>query len=169
MKNWRKMSGVLCDKRVPPPVKGKTHKMIVQRAMLYGVEAVPVTRSHVKKLEVTEMKMCRWACGHTLRDHVRNKNIKKRLNVESITERPKKARLRWFCHVKRRDQDYVRRKTLEMVPFGRRKRGRPKQRWMDYLNRYMRAIGTTKDEVHDRTGSRIIGSAAATPQPSGSG
>ena len=56
--NWRKLSGVLCDKRVPPPVKGKIHKTIVQPDMLYGMETVPVTRSLVKKLEVTEMKMC---------------------------------------------------------------------------------------------------------------
>ena len=61
--NWRKMSGALCDKRVPPHLKGKIHKMIVQPAMLYGMETVPVTSSHVKKLEVTEMKMCSWACG----------------------------------------------------------------------------------------------------------
>ena len=95
------MSGVLCDKRVPPLDKGKIHKMIVQPAMLYGMETVPVTSSHLKKLEVTEMKMCRWACGHTLRDHVRNENIKERLKVESITERCRKARLRWFGHEKR--------------------------------------------------------------------
>ena len=31
------------------------------------------------------------------------------------------------------------------------------------------AVGTTKDEVHDRTGWMRIVSAAATPQPSGSG
>ena len=55
--NWRNMSGVLCDKRVPPHVKGKINKMIVQPAMVYGMETVPVTSSHVKKLEVTEMKM----------------------------------------------------------------------------------------------------------------
>ena len=55
--NWRKMSGVSCDKRVPPHVKGKIHKMIVQPAMLYGMEIGPVTSSHVKKLVVTEMKM----------------------------------------------------------------------------------------------------------------
>ena len=41
--NWGKMSGVVCDKRVPP-----------------------VTSSNANKLEVTEMKICRWACGHTL-------------------------------------------------------------------------------------------------------
>ena len=70
-----------------------------------------------------DMKMCRWACGHTLRDHVRNENIKERLKVESIAERCRKARLRWVGHVKRRDQYYLGRKTLEMVPPGRRKRG----------------------------------------------
>ena len=87
-----------------------------------------MTSSHVNKLEVIEVKMCRWACGHTLRDHVRNDDTRERLKVENITERCRKARLRWFGNVKRRDQDYVERKTLEMVPFGRRKRGRPKQR-----------------------------------------
>ena len=162
--NWRKMSGVLCDKRVPSHVKGKIHKMIVQPATLCAMETVPATSSHVKKLEVTDMKMCRWTCGHTLRDHVRNENIKERLKVESIAERCRKARLGWFGHVKRRDQDYVGRKTLEMVPPEKR----PKQRWVDCVNRDMRAIGTTKDEVHDRTGWRRIVSAAATPQPSGS-
>ena len=63
--NWRKMSGVLCDKIVPPHVIRKNHTGIVQPAMLYGMETVPVTSSHVKKLEVTEMEMCRWACGRT--------------------------------------------------------------------------------------------------------
>ena len=62
------MTGVLFDKRVPPHVKGKIHKMIVQPAMLYGMKTMLVTSSHVKKLEVTDMK---------------------------------KARLRWFGHVKR--------------------------------------------------------------------
>ena len=126
--NWRKMSGVPCDTRVPPHVKGHIHKKIVQPAML---ETVPVTSSHVKKLELTEMKMCILACGHTLRDHVRNENINERLKAESIAERCRKARLRWFGHVKRRNQDNVGRNTMEMAPPGRRKRGRPKQRWMD--------------------------------------
>ena len=137
------MSGVLCDKRVPPHVKGKINKMIGQPAMLYGMETVPVTSSHANKLEVTEIKMCIWACGH-IWDHVRNENIKERLKVESIAERCRKARLRWVGHVKRRDQDYLGRKTLEMVPPGRRKRGWPKQRWVDCFNRDMTAIGKTR-------------------------
>ena len=46
--NWRKMSIVLCDKRVPPHVKGMIHKMIVQPAILYGMETVSVTSSRQK-------------------------------------------------------------------------------------------------------------------------
>ena len=70
------------------------------------METVPMTSSHVMKPEVTEIKMCRWACDHTLRDHVRHDNIRERLMVESITEMCRKARLRLYEHVKRRDQEY---------------------------------------------------------------
>ena len=74
--------------------------------------------------------------------------------------------MRWFGHVKKRDQE------LKMVPSGKRKWGRPMQIWMDCVNRDMRTIRTTKDEVYevyDITGWRTIVSAAAIPQPSGSG
>ena len=54
-------------------------------------------------------------------------------------------------------------KTLEMAPPGKRRRGRPKQIWMDCVNRDMRAIGTTKDEGFNRTGWRRIVSAATVP------
>ena len=57
--NWRKMSGVLCDKKVPPHVKVKIHKTIVQPVMPYGMETLQMTNSHVKKREVTEMKRFR--------------------------------------------------------------------------------------------------------------
>ena len=64
----RCQASYVCDKRVPPHVKGSNNKMIIHPAMLYGMETVPVTRSNVKKLDVTEMEMCSWACGHKLRD-----------------------------------------------------------------------------------------------------
>ena len=114
--NWKKMPGILFDKRVPSRTKGKIHNMIVQPAILYRMETVPMTSSHVKKLEVTDMKLCRWTCGHTLRDHVRNDDTRERLKVENITEMCRKASLRWFGHVKRRDEEYVGKKRLEIVP-----------------------------------------------------
>ena len=40
----------------------------------------------------------------------------------------REARLRWFGHVKRRKDEYVGRRMLDMDLPGRRKRGRPKRR-----------------------------------------
>ena len=42
--NWRKVSGVCCDRRVPITVKGKVHKAIVRPAMLYGLETAPLKK-----------------------------------------------------------------------------------------------------------------------------
>ncbi|XP_019255021.1 PREDICTED: uncharacterized protein LOC109233592 [Nicotiana attenuata] len=62
---WRLASGVLCDKNVPPGLKGKFYKVVVRPTMLYGAECWPVKKSHVQKIKVVEMRMLRWMCGHT--------------------------------------------------------------------------------------------------------
>ena len=61
--------------------------MIVQPAIQYGMETVSMTSSDVKKLDVTEMKMCRCVCGHT--DHVSNDQVE--TGVENITQSCKNA------------------------------------------------------------------------------
>ena len=82
---------------------------------------------------------------------MRNDTITKSLNVENITAKCRKAKLMSFGHMKRRYQEYVGRNTLEMVPPGRRTRGRPKKRCMDCGNGDMGAIETIKDKVNDLT------------------
>jgi len=41
---WRNMSGILCDKRVPLYIKEKVYKVVVRPALLYGREALPITK-----------------------------------------------------------------------------------------------------------------------------
>ena len=41
---WRRMSGVVCDRRVPAIVKGKVYKVAVRPAMLYGLDTVALTK-----------------------------------------------------------------------------------------------------------------------------
>ena len=59
MKQLEEHFGVLGDMRIPPHVNGNIHKRIVQPAMLYEMETVPMASSHMKKLEGTEAKLCR--------------------------------------------------------------------------------------------------------------
>ena len=59
--SWRKVSGVLCDRKLSAKVKGKIYKSVVRPAMLYGMETVAVTERQMGKMEVAELKMVRWA------------------------------------------------------------------------------------------------------------
>ncbi len=106
-------ASILRVKRVPEKrVKGK---IVVQPAMLYATETLPLASRHVRKLDTIEMKICRWTCGRTRKDHVRNDDIRNRLEVENISVMCKKSHLRWYGHVKRRDPGYVGRYILERI------------------------------------------------------
>ena len=69
---WRRVSGVICDRRVSARVKGKVYKMVVRPAMLYGLEAVALTKRQEAELEVAELKMLRFSLGVMRMDSIRN-------------------------------------------------------------------------------------------------
>ena len=66
--NWRRVSGVICNKRLSACVKGKVYKMVVRPAMLYGLETVPLTKKQEAELAVAELKMLRFSLGVTRMD-----------------------------------------------------------------------------------------------------
>ena len=69
---WRRVSGVICDKRLPARVKGKVYSSVVRPAMVYGLETVAITKKQAKEMEVAEMKMLRFPMGVTRKDKIRN-------------------------------------------------------------------------------------------------
>ena len=123
---WKRVSGVICDKRLPARVKGKVYSSVVRPAMVYGLETVVVTKKQVEEMEVAEMKMLRFARGVTIKDKIRNKHIRSTVKVERLGMKMREGRLRWYGHVMRRDQENVGRKMMKMELPGKRKRGRPK-------------------------------------------
>ena len=48
---WRKVSGVICDRRLPARAKGKVYSSVVRPAMVYGLEIVVVTKKQVEGME----------------------------------------------------------------------------------------------------------------------
>ncbi|XP_070034643.1 uncharacterized protein [Nicotiana tomentosiformis] len=67
---WRLASSILCDKNVPPRLKGKFYRVAVQPTMLYGAECWPVKNSHAQKMKAAEIRILRWMCGCTRRDRL---------------------------------------------------------------------------------------------------
>ena len=66
MEWWRRMSGVICDRRVPARVKGTVYKMTVKPAMLYVLETVTLRKRQEAEMEVAELKMLRFSLGVTI-------------------------------------------------------------------------------------------------------
>ena len=53
--SWRKVSEVLCNRKLLAKVKGKMYKSFVRPTMLYRIETVAVTERQVEKMEVAEL------------------------------------------------------------------------------------------------------------------
>ncbi|XP_051788414.1 uncharacterized protein LOC127529327 [Erpetoichthys calabaricus] len=147
---WRRVSGVLCDRQVSARVKGKVYRTVVRPAMLYGLETVALTRKQETELEVAELKMLRLALGVTRMDSIRNEYIRGSAQVGRLGDKVREASLRWFGHVQRRDAGYIGRRILRIELPGKRKRGRPKRRFMDVVREDMQVMGVTEHDVEDR-------------------
>ena len=151
MEQMEKSIGVICDKRLPARVKGKVCGLVVRPAIVYGLETVAVTKKQVEEMEVAEMKMLRFAMAVTRKDKIRNEHIRGTVKVERLGMKMREGRLRWYGYVMRRDQEYVGRKMMEMELPGKRKRGRPKRRFLDVVKEDMREVGAKETDVENRT------------------
>ena len=150
--NWRKVSGVICDRRVPVRLKGKVHRAVVRPALTYGLEAAPMKRKEEKKMDVAEMKMLRWSVGVTRRDRIRNEYIRGTVKVVEVSKKIQESRMRWYGHLKRRDgEEHVGREAMEMEVEGTRGRGRPKTRWKDCIRNDLREKNIDEGAVHSRS------------------
>ena len=131
------------------------YKSVVRPTMLYGMETVAVTERQVGKMEVTELKIVRWALGMTRKDKIRNEYVIGTAKIAMLGDKLWNARLRWYGHVKRRE-DYVEKRMMEMAVPGRRKRGRPRRRWMNLLREDMERVGAREGDEVDRVKWKIL-------------
>ena len=157
-KKWKELSGVLCDRRMPVAVKGKVYRTMVRPVLIYGSETWTMKRREEERLQRTEMRMLRWILGLTLRDKKRNDDIRRILGVACITDKVREARLRWFGHVQRREEEDCVRRILEADVHGQRSRGRQRKRWIDVVKYNMEDLRLDLMDVENRA-------AVETPHP----
>ena len=108
----------------------------------------------------TEMIMLRWIQGVSRREHNRNEEIREGATVQPIATHLMQKRLRWYGHVRRRDESHITRTVLDMEVEGVRPRGRPTLRYMDTIRRDMKKNGLTDVNILDRNYWRMAVSMA---------
>ena len=75
-----------------------------------------------------------------------------------LTKKVQERRLRWYGHVMRSEEHYVGRRAMVMKVQGRRKRGRPKRRWLDKVKDDIKDEGPCGEKIYDRATWRRISS-----------
>jgi len=86
--------------------------------MIYGAEAWSLRRKEEELLERTKMRMLRWILGVSLKDRKRNEDIRHAVGVACITDKIREARLRWYGHVQRREDDSCVKKIMNCMVVG---------------------------------------------------
>ena len=84
---------------MPRKLKNKLYMAVIRPLLLYGAECWTVGKKEEHILEETEMRMLRRTKGVTLRDKIKRVNTRKELEANSIKEKVKEIRLRWYGHV----------------------------------------------------------------------
>ena len=107
-------------------------------------------------MEVAELKMVRWALGVTKKDKIRNKYVRRTAKIAKMGDKLRNARLRWYGHIKRREEDYVEKRMIEMAVPGIRKRRNPRRRWMDFVREDMEGVGPREGDKVDPVKWRLL-------------
>ncbi|XP_046998269.1 uncharacterized protein LOC124613597 [Schistocerca americana] len=116
--------------------------------MNWSTETWPITKAQEEKMEVAEVRMLRWMSGVTQKYRLRNEYIRGTVKVGPIGQKIQESRQRWYVHVQRRVEYYVRRRIEDPEIGGPRRRGRPKLR--DKVAGDLREKGWLREEALDR-------------------
>ena len=120
--------------KIPQCLKTKVFNQCVLPVMTYGSETWSLTMGLIRKLKVTQRAMERAMLGVSLRDRLRNEEIRRRTKVTDIAQRISKLKWQWAGHIARRTDGRWGRRVLEWRPrTGKRSVGRPPARWTDDL------------------------------------
>jgi len=118
--------------------------------MLHGNETWPVRKENVVALQRAETRMVRWMCSIKLKDRFPSKELRERLGIDDTALVLQQNRQRWYGHVLRKDDDWVK-KCMEYEEEGPRPRGRPKRTWREVIREDCQACKLNTEDAMDRS------------------
>lgn len=123
---------ILRNRSIPNSLKKKVYEQCVLPVITYGMETVTLTQKSANKLQTNQRAMERAMLGISLRDRVRNEEIRRRTKITDIIHRIAELKWRWTGHVARQDPSRWTVRILQWRPrTTKRSVGRPQMRWLD--------------------------------------
>ncbi len=103
----------------------------------YGSQTWATTKTQIGKIQKTQLAMLRSILGKKRRDRISNRKIREKTKSRDIGYIIKKLKWKYAGHIIRRKGNRWEKTVLNWVPYDqKRKKGRPKTRWVDEINKY---------------------------------
>lgn len=142
------LQGVFKSKNISRTTKTKIYKTLVRPVLMYGSETWTMTQMEEEWLRRWERKILRRIYGGINENGVwrtrTNQELRALYQEPDIVTEIKTGRLRWAGHVQRLPETSTTKKIFTGGPGGRRRRGRPRKRWVDDLEDDLRKLGVRR-------------------------
>ena len=149
-RKWREIASLLLNRAIPLRHRGRVYDACVRSVLLYGSEGWPMTDRVQAIVTSCDRRIVRYMAVVSLRDRVRSEEVARRCGVDEVETVMRERRLRWFGHVRRREEDNPVRRVMDLEVDGRRPPGRPKKTWRKTVDDDMRLVGVREEDALDR-------------------
>ena len=130
------------QKKLKRKTKMRLFKSIIMPILLYGRETRAPLSNHVQRLQSFVNKCVRSICEISMRDMLRNTEIRRKGNIERVDSILQLKRLKWLGHNERMaDSRWPKKLLVSKICGGKRSQGGQKHRWHDVVNNDLKAIG----------------------------
>ena len=144
-KSFWKLKPYLTSRGIEMKNKKRLFDMCILPVLTYGSQTWSLTRSQENKLRTTQRAMERRMIGVTLKDKVRNEEVRRRTGLKDVVIEAKHLKWKWAGHVIRRpDNRWSHRTTVWIPREGKRNRGGQRKRWRDELPRNWRLAASDR-------------------------
>ena len=134
---FRNMEKVWNENGMSLRTKLKLFNSIVLSVLLYGCESWKGLREIEERVRRFESGCLRKILKIRWFDMVSEEELRRRTGQQTITEKLKISRWRWYGHVLRMSEQRIPKQAVQWRPAGRRRVGRPKDTWHRTIQRDM--------------------------------
>ena len=142
------------EDRISLATKLKIFNAIVISVLLCGCESWKGLKESEERVRRFESNCLRRILKIRWYDHVSEEELRRRTGQQSVVEKIKLARWKWYGHVLRMPEERITKQALNWRPEGRRRIGRPKDTWRRTLTREINLKNLQEDDVRRRAEDR---------------
>jgi len=158
---YHKLKAIWKSSQIGRKTKMKLFRSNVLSVLLYGCETWKMTKGDENLLDTFLHKRIRSIMKIYWPERITNSDVRKRAEMEKISDIVRKRRWQWIGHVLRMPANRNARIVLDWAPEGKRRRGRPRETWRRTVEKERNQLGfnswaAAKGRAEDRSKWRQI-------------